>query len=340
MVVDGSEALEVASGRAPMLYQRSGRVPVSSLVIAAVVLIPLSLLLGTLYSAAMVYLPFVKLRGLVTFFAGAGLGFIAGTLVYRLKYRSGLFAFLTILGFTTLSYYTCWAVHPALVGLRFDELGGANFVATLLEGFDPMVVAQWVGWLYDNGLWDMGGGPLKGWWLAGIWLIEFGMIFGMSVVTGMGTYGNRPFCEQCNCWNEETEDLAVLPVSTSDPAWPRVRNGDFDALKKLQIVPNQEAAYVELRLADCPTCDQSDYLSAIGITLTVDDGEVKKNEDDIFRHLSVTRAQRDEIVGFAEAMAEAVREMSEAEVELDESDRDADGMDEGGEAEPGDVARG
>ncbi|MEO1526013.1 MAG: hypothetical protein AAFX06_11295 [Planctomycetota bacterium] len=315
-----SDDLNMASARAPMLYQPSGRVPVTSLVAAAAVLIPLALVLGFLYSAAMVYLPYVKLRGLVTFFSGAGLGFIAGTLCYRLKYRSRLFAFLTILGFTSIAYYTCWAVHPGLVGLKFDGLAMPDFIAIVLAGFDPLFIAKWIGMLYDDGLWNMGGGKMKGLWLVAIWLIEFGMIFGTSIAGGMKTYGKKPFCEICNSWNDETEDLAVLPVSTDDPAWTRVRNGDFDALKKLQIVPDQQATYVELRLADCPTCDQSDYLSAIGITLTVDEGEIKKNESDIFRHLTVTRTQREEIVAFAEAMAEAVREMSEADDEFDEQE--------------------
>ncbi|MEL6108691.1 MAG: hypothetical protein AAFU85_22015, partial [Planctomycetota bacterium] len=288
--------------------------------IAAAVLIPLALLLGFLYSASTVFLPFVKLRALVTFFAGAGLGLIAGTLCYRLKYRSGLFAFLTIFGFTSIAYYTCWAVHPALIGLQRYDLNTADFIATALFGFEPTTIVNWIGHVYGQGLWDLGGGPMKGLWLAVIWLIEFGVIFATSIATGMATYGNKPFCESCNRWNEETEDLAVLPVSTSDPAWSKIRGGDFDALKRLQIVPDQQASYVELRLADCPTCDQSDYLSAIGITLTVDDGELKKNESDIFRHLTVTRAQRDQIVTFAEAMAEAVREMNEAEDESEEPD--------------------
>lgn len=333
------------AARAPMLYQRSGRVPVSSLVIAAFVLIPLGLLLGGLYSAAMVFLPFIKLRALVTFFAGAGVGAIAGTMCYRLKYRSGLFAFLTILGFTTIAYYTCWAVHPALIGVQRFNLDASGFVTTALFGFEPRNIVNWIAQVYANGLWDLGGGGLKGIWLAAVWLIEFGVIFVASIITGMATYGNKPFCESCNRWNEEMEDLAVLPVSTTDPAWQRIRGGDFEALKKLQIIPDQQASYVELRLADCPTCDQSDYLSAIGIALTVDDGELKKNESDIFRHLSVTRAQRDQIVAFAEAMAEAVREMNEAEEELEDPTEDASGdlspYEQTGEVDgPGDLGRG
>jgi hypothetical protein len=298
----------------PTLYRPSGRVSPLSLTVAALVLIPLGLLLGVVYSAAVVYLPFLKLRGLITFFAGVGLGAIAGQLCYRLKYRNRPLVLLTILGFTGIAYYTSWAVHPALV-VGAGRLGDA-FVPALINGFDPRVIATWMQGIFDNGIWGMGGGgALSGWATVLIWLVEAGLIFGMAVVTGMGAYGTRPFCEHCHRWNEETEDLAVLPVSTDDPAWTQIRNGNFQALKKLQIAENGGANYVELRLADCPSCDESDYLSAIGIALTTEDGVVKKNETDLFRHLSITRAQREEIVAFAGAMAAAVEEMKQADQE-------------------------
>ncbi len=300
---------------APHTYKASGKVPVSSLVIAAAVLIPLGIILGAVYSAAVVYLPFIKLRGLVTFFFGILLGVIAGKLCYALKYRSRFMTALTLIGFVSIAYYTCWAVHPALV-IGPGELGPA-FIPTMIQGFNPLAIAAWANYIFEEGIWGMGnnGGALSGWGVVAVWVIEFLFIYGMAFVTGMGAYGNKPFCENCKRWNDETEDLAVLPVATTDPAWVQVRNGDFDSLKKLQMVPNRDGSYVELRLADCPTCDESDYLSAIGIVLTMNDGELKKNDTDIFRNLSVTREQRDEIVAFAAAMAEAVQAMSEEEAE-------------------------
>ncbi|QDV47828.1 hypothetical protein Enr13x_77400 [Stieleria neptunia] len=303
---------------APTLYRHSGKVSPVSLVVAAAVLIPLGILFGAIYSAAVVYLPFIKLRGLVTFFVGGGFGVVAGTLCYKLKYRSRMMAFLTVIGFTAIGYYSSWAVHPALV-IGPGELGG-DFVPLLIQGFDPGVIIGWMKGIFTDGIWAMGAGAaLSGWGAVAIWVLEAALIFGTAFVSGMAAYGNRPFCEHCHRWNDETEELAVLPVSTTDPAWMQIRNGNFDALKKLQIASDSDVAYVELRLADCPTCDESDYLSAIGITLTVDEGQLKKNETDIFRHLSVTRAQRDEIVDFAAAMAEAVQLMKEEEEALNEA---------------------
>ncbi|MCO8121864.1 hypothetical protein NHH03_08965 [Stieleria sp. TO1_6] len=299
----------------PTLYRRSGRVSPTSIVIAALLLIPLGLLLGALYSAAVVYLPFIKLRGIVTFFFGALLGAIAGKLCYRLKYRNGVMVALTTLGFAAVAYYASWAVHPAMV-VGPGQLGD-GFVSTMLLGFDPLVIMAWMKLIFTEGIWAIGnnGGALSGWFAVLVWLIEAGLIVGAALVTGMGSFGNRPFCETCHRWNDETEELAILPVSVNDPAWQQIRNGHFDALKKLQIAADSEASYVELRLADCPTCDESDYLSAIGITLTMDDGQIKKIETPVFQHLSVSRDQREEIVAFAAAMAEAVEEMNAAEAD-------------------------
>ena len=317
----------------PTIYRRSGKVSPVSMTIAAAVLIPLGVVLGVVYSAAVVYLPFIKLRGLVTFFAGMGLGVIAGGLCYKLKFRNLMMALLVILGFTTVVYYTAWAVHPALV-VGPGELGG-DFVPLMMEGFDPRLILGWMKGIFEDGIWGMGGGAaLSGWATVAIWVLEAGFLYGMAFVSGKATYGNRPFCENCYRWNDETEELAVLPVSTTDPAWAQIRSGNFDALKKLQIAAEANGTYVELRLADCPTCDESDYLSAIGITLTMDEGQLKKKEDDIFRNLSVTRDQRDEIVAFAAAMAEAVEEMRGAESLVD----DADGPGENTEATHSDAA--
>ncbi len=97
-----SSAYQSPLAGTPTIYRRSGKVSPVSMTLAAVVLIPLGRVLGIAHSAAVVYLPFIKLRGLVTFFAGMGLGVIAGGLCYKLKFRNLIMTLLVILGFTTV----------------------------------------------------------------------------------------------------------------------------------------------------------------------------------------------------------------------------------------------
>ncbi|TWU04636.1 hypothetical protein [Stieleria varia] len=296
---------------APVLYKHSGKVPVGSMVLAACILVPLAILMGVVYSAAVVYLPFIKLRGLITLLYGGALGAIAGWLAYQLKFRNNLVVMLMGLAFAFVSYYSAWAVHPALV-ISMDEGFNSDVIVAAIVGFLPQMILGWMEFIYTQGLWGMGNGgnAVSGFGAVAIWLFEAAVIFGTAWVARSAAYGDRPFCEICNRWTDETQELAVLPVSTADPAWQQVRMGNLDALKKLQISTHNTSSYVELRMAECPTCESNDFLSAIGITLTVKDGNVQKNESPIFRHMSITDAQREEITDFATAMAEAVAELS------------------------------
>lgn len=301
----------------PEIYKHSGKVPIGGLVLAVVILVPAAIILGALYSAAAVYIPFVKLRGIATFFYGGALGALCGTVCYHAKFRSHAFVLLTTLLVSFISYYTSWAVHPALLAMSQGEAFG-DVIPMAIVGFMPQVIIGWAQLIFNEGIWGMGaGGAIKGWSIIGVWVLEALIIFGTALAAKM-VYGNAPFCEVCNCWTEETKELAQLPVSPQDPAWQQFSQGDLDAVKKLQVA-QEIPQYVELQLAACPSCTSSDYISAVGITLTANkEGEIEKHEADIVRHLRITHAQKDEIQQFAVAMAEAVAAMEE-----DDDDPDA-----------------
>ncbi len=299
------------------VYKHSGKVPISGLMLAAVILIPAAIILGILYSGAVVFVPFIKLRGIITFFYGGALGALTGIVCYHAKFRSHFFVLLATLGVTLLSYYSSWAVHYAFV-VATQEGFNADFLPNALIGFLPMAIFDWAKFIYDEGIWAMGaGGAMSGWQVLLAWTLEALIIFG-TALAAKSVYGNTPFCEDCNQWTEETKELAQLPVSPSDPAWQPFAQGKLDAVKKLQIIQDVPQ-YVELQLAACPSCTNSDFISAVGITLTANsDGEIQKHEADIVRHLRITHAQKDEIQQFAVAMAEAVEAMSEDDEDPDD----------------------
>ncbi len=292
----------------PEIYKHSGKVPVSGLMLALIILVPAAVVLGIIYSAAVVYIPFVKLRGIATFFYGGALGALTGTVCYHAKFRSHFFVLLTTLAVAFLSYYTSWAVHPAFLAMSQGESLG-DVIPVAIVGFMPNVILGWAQLIFEEGIWGMGGGAIKGWSIVGVWVLEALIIFGTALAAKM-VYGNTPFCEDCNCWTEETKELAQLPVSPEDPAWQQFAQGNLDAVKKLQIAQDLPQ-YVELQLAACPSCTNSDFISAVGVTLTANkEGEIEKHESDIVRHMRITHGQKDEIQQFAVAMAEAVAEMS------------------------------
>lgn len=292
-------------------YKHSGRVPPAGLVVALLILIPSAIMLGVIYSGGVVFVPFIKLRGLLTCVYGGALGGLVGIVCRTTKFRSNLFVgFMTILAIV-VSYYASWAVHAAFVIWRFDGWSD-DVVASGIAGWLPQNIYAWSSYIHDEGLWAMGknGGAMSGIGVCILWLVEFLVIAGVAWVA-RSTYGTAPFCEDCNQWTEETKELAHLPVSPADPAWERFTHGDLDAIKRLQVVQNVPQ-YVELQLAACPKCQNSDYVSAVGVSLTAGkDGEIQKNETDIVRHLRISRSQRDEITEFAAMLNEAVAEMDQ-----------------------------
>ena len=296
----------------PETYKASGRVPVSGLILSLVVLIPAAVLMGILYSGSVVWVPFIKLRFLLTCLYGGALGGLTGVVCRSLKFRSHLMVGLMTLAVVAISYYASWAIHQAMVIWRFEGMSD-DVTACAMFGWMPQSVYAWAGYIHDEGLWAMGknGNATSGIMVCILWAVELLAIVGVAWASKT-TYGTAPFCEECNQWTEETKELAQLPVSPSDPAWTKFSEGDLDSVKRLQVVQNVPE-YVELQLAACPSCQTSDYVSAVGVTLSAGkDGEIQKNEDDIVRHLRISRAQRDELQQFAVMMQEAVAEMDAA----------------------------
>ncbi len=300
-------------------YKHSGKVPAKGMLLVAFALIPFAIVMGVLYSFGIVYLPFMKIRVVVTLFFGGALGGLSAIVCHKAKFRSRLAVFLVILLVSATSYYASWAVHHTAFGLRKGALNVPNAAVDALEGFAPKNIYRWAKIIHDNGIWSVGKGKkLKGIGVCILWALEALIIFG-TAISSRGKFGSAPFCEDCDEWTNETVDLANLPVAPDDPAWDKFSTGDLDAVKKLQLVVDS-MQYVELQVATCPTCENSDFVSAVGVVLKHGkDGEFDKKTKPIVRHLRISRTQHDEIQAFASAMAEAVATMDE-EMDIDDLD--------------------
>ncbi len=301
-------------GRSGSLYRHSGRVPLSGWMVLLIGMVPLAIVIGVLYSGIVVYLPFLKLRGVVTFLYGALLGTMTGWMCRTTKFRNHFAVAMATIIITGVSYYAAWAVHCAWY-IQSQEGFSKDVALIAIQGFDPRTILGWGEYIFANGLWFKNGNPHDGWEAVFGWVIEAGIIFVTAFMTRK-VYGNSPFCEDCNEWTQETKELAALPVSPSDPAWQTVIGGNVSSIRKLQLAP-ETSRYVELQLASCPTCANSDFLTALSVDMVVNkEGNLEKKEADIFRALSITADQKIEVIAFAEQMAEAqkiMREEAEAE---------------------------
>lgn len=291
------------------MYRHSGRVPVGGLALALAILIPIAVVAGVLYSGAVVFLPFIKLRGLLSFAYGGGIGAVVGVVCKYAKFRNRFMVALTTLIITAVSYYAAWAVHCAWVVMSQQGFSG-DVVMTAVLGFLPQAMFEWGRFIFENGIWIQNGNPTDGWEAVAGWVIEAAIVFSTAFVARK-TYGTAPFCEDCDVWTEETKQLADLPVLPSDPAWQQVASGQIAAIRKLQLAQDTPQ-YVELQLASCPSCTISNFLSAVGVTMALNKaGEIQKQEADIFRGMQISNEQKDEILDFAGELAEAVQIMNE-----------------------------
>ncbi|QDT05353.1 hypothetical protein K227x_37530 [Rubripirellula lacrimiformis] len=291
-------------------YRHSGRVPVSGLVIAFAVLVPAAVVIGILYSGAVVYLPFLKLRCLLTLAYGGLLGTLVGWTCRWTKFRSHFFVAGMVILTTMVSFYVAWAVHCAWYISSADGFSD-DVVNAAIVGFDPRSIYGWGQYIFENGLWFKNGKPHDGWEAVAGWIIEAAIVF-VTAFWARKSYGNAPFCEDCEQWTVETNEMAALPVSSTDPAWQMVGTGDVAAFRRLKF-SESSTDFVELQLASCPSCSSSDYLSAVAVKLKLNkDGELVKKESDLFRSMPISSDQKAEVIEFCDQMAEAQRIMNEA----------------------------
>jgi hypothetical protein len=293
-----------AASLRPTFYTASGLVPISAWIMVGAVLLPLAALCGMIYCAAMVFIPTMKLRWIGSVGLGWALGMLSAKICRLGKARSRLFAVLaTALAFF-VAYYAAWGVHRTLysvAGLGADAQLGQLFAL----GFLPSEIASWMSRLVRGG----GAAGFAGLPLIGIWLIEFGMIAYFTRTAFLASWDDRPFCEQCDCWNSEPEVLVNLPVSPTDPAWQLVSEVGPDALRKLRL-KDDASEMVLLSVGSCPQCDRSNYLSAAGGGWeTNSEGEATFQNIEILRSMAVTPQQIQQIKELGEMLEEAYAEL-------------------------------
>ncbi len=301
-----------AASLRPSFYLPSGMVPVTAWIMVATILVPLAFVSGTVYSAAVMFIPMVKLRWIASIGLGWALGGLTAKVCRLGKVRATLFAVLAAVLAVAVAYYAAWGVHRAL--FTAARLGAdVQFNQEMLRGFLPGEIARWMSWQVRN----VGGAGIGGAPLIGIWLIELGAIVYFTRATFLAAWDERPFCEPCDCWTAESEEIANLPVSPSDPAWQRVMEFGPEAIRKLQLTEDG-SEHVVLSVSCCPECDRSNYLSAAGGGWQANaEGETSFQLTTVLRNMAVTPRQVEEIRALSDELEEAYRELGQGQADAD-----------------------
>ena len=303
------------------LYRHSGRVPFSGLIICGIVFSTLAVFGGAIYSAAIVYLPFVKLKLVITLVFGCVVGSIVGSICGFAKLRNRFMVMAMAMLTMLLFYYVAWGTHAFWLVARLEGMDMA-VKDVGVSGILPHNVLSWSDHLFRNGLWSMNaaGDPIKGWFLVALWTVEAVTLFYTTWALAGSTYSSKPFCESCNQWTDLNIGVAELPVAADDPAWSEIAQGRLETLRKLKLATDIPT-YVRVDLAQCSSCEQCDHMLASGITMVVDnEGNLSPVETPIVEYLAVTRKQSDEINEFAKEMQEAMEMIAQEEDNFDDAD--------------------
>jgi hypothetical protein len=264
-------------------YQHSGAVSPAGLVLAAIAGSLTAVVLGFIYAFFIVWIPFIYLCVVGTIFFGISMGATVGFMGRVGKIRNNLVVGLLGLGVAVLGIYVEWGASP--LAMAPSEAG--------LSGFDPLVMARFMAYLYEHGSWGLTkGGNVTGIALVITWIVEAGLILGASTLTAFAFSATLPFCERCYQWTRVESSIRVLSALTAGEEFlARLRGGELAALAELPVEAGKPTRYVQVDAACCPSCGESNFLTVKIVTRTVDKkGKEETKSDDLVTNLIVTPA--------------------------------------------------
>jgi hypothetical protein len=128
-----------------------------------------------------------------------------------------------------------------------EETGHSGFLGYILYEANQGAT---LGRLYRSSSFNLG--PVLTWLY---WLIEFGIILGVSIQKGKSVMG-RAFCEACGNWHGGEKHLGGTASTNESVLLDLLNQKDFTALGKL-IEKNAEIPSLEVYFQGCQVCDKS-----------------------------------------------------------------------------------
>ncbi len=264
------------------LYKHSGAVPLAAVALITVAGGATALVGGAIYTYGINYIPLIYVNFLLTAGYGLVLGLAVGSAAKTGKLRNNFVLTSLAFVFGLLGIYVAWGVDPLARG--GSEVG--------LSGFNPLFMLAYMEFLFEEGSWGLSDGePVKGLFLAAIWLLESLVILGIAMVTARGMTAKLPFCDQCEAWTTVEEGVVHFATHGEDPRWDRVMMGDLSALNDLAFGITDEGTAVRLDLATCAGCVHSNFLTVQAAKYSLDKkGNVSEKLTPVFSWLQIDEA--------------------------------------------------
>jgi hypothetical protein len=262
-------------------YKHSGAVSVGGLLGGAVLGMGAAAGLSALYAYGIKWIPFIYINALLT----AGFGLAIGCAVYfaarlgKVRNTAAVAAVGLLCGL--VGVYYAWA---------FDRVARAGHDFTM----DPVAIWDYVQVFNANGDWAIGRNakePVTGIFLWLVWAVEAGVIAGVATYMPYTMMRDSVFCEACNQWAKDEEDVRRLAIDRADEIAARLQAGDLSILRSVSAAPAEAPGYLRLDLTTCESCDQSNYLSVVSVLKTTNKkGEEETQTHELVKYLLVSPA--------------------------------------------------
>jgi hypothetical protein len=244
-------------------YRHSGAISPVGIFTASAAGIVTAAVLGIAYAFAVAYIPIVYVNALLTFGFGWLMGQAVGWGAKAGKIRNPFVA--TAYGFIAgaIGLYIAWGTD-CLARFVIPEALPVSY----LEAYQPDLLLFYIQAFYEQGLWSIKGGTVKGIPLAIVWAIEAIVIVGAATYYARAAIVHHPFCELCRHWTKKTVGSRSLSLFGADELLKQLLDGDLTTLDKFNLAQN-EGTTLRLNVATCPACDESCFLTIQQVTVTI-----------------------------------------------------------------------
>lgn len=228
---------------------------------------------------------------------------------------------------TCLAYYVAWSWSVGSLVSVIDE----SDLVSIAVSFTLSPTELWASILAIAEARDVSiGFPLPHVFNWLFWIVEAGLIFGGTWVSGRAMASDQPYCEKCKTWFAQL-DGALWFEGTPEPSSLRTAFNEsgkepLDVLTALPSEPTQTGSEGDLGrfyradLEYCPTCEAVCTIDVVEVVRTTDnDGEPQETTTSVVENLWVTpehfariRASSNPADGTTGSNASTVQPMSAA----------------------------
>jgi hypothetical protein len=262
------------SSRYGQYYKRSARINPGGVIAAAAMAIVFGAVMGVAYSAAIIFIPFIKIRFFGTFFYGLVLGVMSASFLIKFKVRDRGLSIAILLVSIFGSYYTAWASWEAIVARNIEHF--PSFVSILT---DPKRVYYLAQWILDQGTWSLVNSErMQGPTLLAFWIVEALIILGLALFIAFHMVSQKPFCEKCQDWCIQAKTLRVTATMDEQVLRAKLESGDFSFIGSLPApVDGRRLLFREQR---CHKCKQLNMLIVVARADFKDQSQTKRKKPD------------------------------------------------------------